>query len=888
MQTLPSAVQTLRLPVAPALSRMPWIPTLIFALGACLGLAGCNGGTTASAPVMPTAAAPVFTPAGGSFTAAQTVSMTDSTAGATIFYTLDGSTPNSSSAKYTGALSIASTTTVNAVATATGFSASPVSSAAYTIALPAAPTPTFSPSAGTFTSAQTVTMADTAAGASIFYTLDGSTPTVTSTKYTAPISVSTTTTLKALALAPNFSNSAVASGTYTINLPVAATPTFTPVAGTYTSAQTVSIADTTANASVFYTLDGSTPTTSSTRYTAPIAVSSTETINAIVTASGASQSAVGTAAYIIGLPVQSVSVTLSTYDSASLLSPQSSVAFGSAPAGINQLLIDEAQQYQSIEGFGASFTDSSAYLLEQVAQPAQLSSTLNDLFTRSGNGIGLSFMRNPMGGADISRTAYTFDDTSQADPSLTSFSVAHDQSAIIPLIQSAKKLNPQMKVMASPWSPPAWMKTTTTLEGGNLNSTYYTNFASYFIRYLQAYQAVGLLPDYISLQNEPLYATSGYPSMYMDASTQLTVLRDYVLPALSTSGLSTRILLYDHNWDTPAYPRTILLDPVVLASPLVAGTAWHGYGGPVGAQQGIQNEFPAKGQWETEHSGGTFIGNQFISDFNEITLTMRNAGKSYVKWSLALDQNRGPNLSQLGGSFGGCNTCSPIVQVNNTTGAITKTIEYYTLGQFSKFILPGSIRVWSSDTPTVVSAAFINPDATRVLVAFNNSGSSTSFQVQWGTQNFSYTLPAYGAATFVWNGTQTGTPTQIATHQIQGASYSSQTGLEVEQTTDDTGSYDLGYVTDGATIAYKNVNFGTTVSTVNVRVASGGSGGTVEFHLDSPSGTLISTAKLAVTGGYQTWQTVTAPVAGASGVHDLYMVLHGSGGIGNVNWFQFQ
>jgi glucosylceramidase len=327
---------------------------------------------------------------------------------------------------------------------------------------------------------------------------------------------------------------------------------------------------------------------------------------------------------------------------------------------------------------------------------------------------------------------------------------------------------------------------------------------------------------------------------------------------------------------------------VILASPQVAGTAWHGYAGPPGAQQGVQNEFPTKGQWETEHSGGTFIADQFTDDFNEITLVLRNAGKSYVKWSLALDQNRGPNLSELGSPFGGCNTCDPIVTVNSSTGAVTKDIEFYTLGQYSKYILPGAIRIWSSDTPTIVSSAFINPDGTRVLVAFNNAASSEAFQVQWGSQNFSYTLPSFAAATFTWSGTQTGTPNISATAQIQGASYSSQNGLEVEEATDVTGVYDLGYVTDGATAVYKNVDFGTSVSQVSVRTASGGNGGTLEFHLDSAAGALLGTVTLPVTGGYQDWQTVTAPVTGASGVHTLYLVFHGSGGIANLNWFQFQ
>ncbi len=842
----------------------------------------------------PPAATPVFSPVAGTYTTFQTVSLSDTTTGAVIYYTLDGSTPTVSSAKYTAPINVTATETINAIATATGYNTSAVASAKYTINLQPAASPTFAPGAGTYTTIQTVTLADTTTGAAIYYTLDGSTPTTSSTVYTAPITVSVSETINAIATATGFTQSAVATGAYVINLPTAGTPTFTPAGGSYTAAQSVTIADATTGVVIYYTLDGSTPTPSSNVYSTPITVSATTTVKAIATEAGYLQSAVGSATYTIAVNNPTVAVTLSTYNSSALLAAQTPVQFGTTAvsATTDQVIIDENTQFQTIDGFGASFTDASAYNLEEVELSSQLPSTLSDLFTRTGNGIGMSFMLSPMGASDESRSIYTYDDVSGTDTSLSSFSVAHDTSYIIPLIQAAKKLNPSMKYVASPWSPPAWMKNGQSIEGGTLNTNYYGPFSNYFIKFLQAYQSYGILPDYICLQNEPLNNAAGLPSMGMDEPTQLVAIRDNVLPALAASGLSTKLLLYDHNWDTPSYPASLLADPTLLASPLIAGTAWHGYGGPPGAQLGVANQYPTKGGWETEHSGGTFIAGgstgQFISDLTEITLVMRSASKAYIKWNLALDQNRGPNIDQLGSQYAGCATCEGIVTINTNTGMPTKTIEYYSLGQFSKFILPGAVRVWSSNTPVVVSTAYINPDGTRVLVAFNNSFASTTFQVQWGTKNFSYTLSAYAAATFVWSGTQTGTATQSATQQIQGDSFITATGLEMEETTDNTGSYDIGYVVDGATLYYKNVNFGTGVSQVSVRVANTVAGGTAEFHLDSPTGTLLSTVKIANTGGYQAWQTVTTPSATATGTHDLYMVLHGTGSIGNVNYFQFQ
>jgi len=764
-----------------------------------------------------------------------------------------------------------------------------------------AATPTFSPAAGTFTSAQTVTISDSTSGASIYYTTNGTTPTTSSTLYSAPIAISATTTIEAIASdAPTYTNSNVATATYTINLPAAATPTFSPAPGTFTSAQSVLLADTTTGASIYYTTNGSTPTTASTLYSpsTPIAVSSTTTINAIAVAPGFSNSAVATGTYTINGPA--VSVVETTNDETQLMAAQPSVNFGTgstADAGTNTVIVDPTQQYQSIEGFGAAFTDSAADLLMNVEPAASLPGTLNDLFTRNGDGIGLSFMRIPMGASDIALSVYSYDDMpmGQTDPTLANFSIAHDQAYILPLIKQAVALNPQMKLMANPWSPPGWMKDPASMSpvsmlGGTLlmTSTNETAFANYFVKYLQAYKSAGVNIDYISLQNEPLNVTTSYPSMGMSDTTQLALLQGYVLPALTNANITTKVFVYDHNWDTPSYPQTVLggLNGTQLTQ--IAGTAWHGYGGAPGAQQLLQNQYASLGNWETEHSGGTWQSDQFTTDMLEITQVLRNSAKSFVKWSLALNEKLGPNLTQ-NASLGGCNTCTPIITVNSTTGAVTKDIEYYTLGHYSKYVLPGAVRIYSSNTPTVASVAFVNPDGSLALIAYNNGTTSQTVQVQWGTESFSYTLPATAAATFTWSGSISGTvPAIQATAQIQGSSFSSESGLETESTGDSTGEYDLGYLSQGSYAVYENVDFGTGVSQVNVRTASAGNGGTAKFYLDNMTSTPIATVNLPVTGGWQTWTTVNTPVAGASGVHTLYVVFNGStSSIANVNWFQF-
>src|SRR6202050_726703 len=298
--------------------------------------------------------------------------------------------------------------------------------------------------------------------------------------------------------------------------PAAATPALWPVTRSYSqtqAGQTVTLTDSAPNASIYYTTDGTTPTTSSTQYKNPITITSTTAIQAIATAQGYSQSALATGTYKLPPPGNgpAVSLVVTTNDTTIQLTPQPTVSFSTASGGSNVVYLDETQVYQPIEGFGAATTDSAMYLLNEVAQPAQLSQAMNNLFTRQGNGIGLSFLRNPMGASDLARSVYSFDDNNgRADPTLAHFSIAHDQVDIIPLILQAKQLNPQIRIMANPWSPPGWMKDSGSMIGGSLLSSTYTPFANYFVDYLQAYAAAGVHVDYISLQNEPQYVPADY------------------------------------------------------------------------------------------------------------------------------------------------------------------------------------------------------------------------------------------------------------------------------------------------------------------------------------------------------------------------------------------
>jgi glucosylceramidase len=238
--------------------------------------------------------------------------------------------------------------------------------------------------------------------------------------------------------------------------------------------------------------------------------------------------------------------------------------------------------------------------------------------------------------------------------------------------------------------------------------------------------------------------------MSMPATTERDFIKNYLGPAFSSNGITTNILGYDHNWDQPGYPETILSDST--ASSYTSGVAWHCYAGTVDAQTTVHNLYPSKDTYETECSGGTWEGSNWPNGFqNTMELlinTTRNWSKTVVRWGLALDTNNGPNL----GTGASCTTCRGIVTINQSNGAVTYNSDYYALGQASKFVVPGASRIDSNSfgSKSIEDVAFKNPDGSRVLVVYNSRPTSKTFQVQWNNEAFSYTLPAGAAATFKW------------------------------------------------------------------------------------------------------------------------------------------
>ncbi|MEZ0094016.1 ricin-type beta-trefoil lectin domain protein [Streptacidiphilus sp. EB129] len=442
------------------------------------------------------------------------------------------------------------------------------------------------------------------------------------------------------------------------------------------------------------------------------------------------------------------------------LQQQTPIAFSAGTGSAGQVVnVDENTRYQQFTGAGASFTDTAAWLINSsgALTAAARTTLMNNLFSPT-TGIGLDFLRNPMGASDLARSNYTFDDmpAGQTDPTLANFSIGHDLADVLPLTRQAQQLNPALKVMATPWTAPPWMKDSGAYSQGWLQSQYYGAYAQYFVKYLQAYQAQGVPIDYVSVQNEPT-CCSGYPSMQWNGSGLDYFTGTDLLPALHAAGLNTKVLALDWNPDSYAsYGAPTVDDAAVRNDPLFGGVAWHGYEGSVTEQTTVHDQYPTVDAFDTEHSGGTWIANQQQEDMNNIIDYTRNWGKSVVKWSLAVDQNMGPHN-------GGCGTCTGLVTVHNgdsRSGQVDYTVEYYDMGQLTKFVKPGAYRIDSTANSSVPNVAWLNPDGSKALVAYNESGATQSLTVNWGGEHFTYSLPAQTSATFTWNtGQGTGSPT---------------------------------------------------------------------------------------------------------------------------------
>lgn len=413
--------------------------------------------------------------------------------------------------------------------------------------------------------------------------------------------------------------------------------------------------------------------------------------------------------------------------------------------------VDDTVKYQKVQGFGAAMTDSSAWLIDKLST-AERTKLMKKLFDPS-KGIGLSLLRSPMGATDFNASGnYSYNDmpAGQTDPTLSDFSVQHDLPYIIPALRQALSLNPSIKIMANPWSPPGWMKTSDSMIGGTLKSEYTSALANYFVRFIHAYGEAGVPISYISPQNEPM-GTPTWPGMFLSAYQEAELIQE-IGKAFEANGISTKILAWDHNWDVPSYPETIFSDPA--ASKYTAGTGWHIYSGNPNYQTVVHNDYPSKETFITEATGGVWQDSNQTA-FSEALGTWiingtRNWANGVMLWNIALDPDRGP----LNSDTAGIPMLRGLLTIDPADGRVTYNVDYHALAHASRFVKPGARRIYSNTfgEGSIENVAFQNPDGSKVLIAHNSGSAAKTFSVADGAHSFDYTLNAGDAVTFTYSG----------------------------------------------------------------------------------------------------------------------------------------
>ncbi|WP_169787688.1 glycoside hydrolase family 30 protein [Luteipulveratus mongoliensis] len=412
------------------------------------------------------------------------------------------------------------------------------------------------------------------------------------------------------------------------------------------------------------------------------------------------------------------------------------------------MTLDARDVRQPIEGFGAAFTDSSAYQLTRLKKrnPTHYAQVMQHLFnTRTG--LGLNVMRVPMGSSDFTAESHHWTDADRQGPRedpLHYFALSPaETSRLIPVIKDALAINPSMHIVATPWSAPAWMKEHHSLigqEGGSLRPEYYNAWADYFVRWIRGLKAHGVPVWGVTVQNEPYFAPADYPGMPYSASELATFTKSYLAPALKAANLRPVIVAHDHNWANATEAK----DELSGDRSFVGAVGWHCYNNEAGTSTmtAVHRIYPDLPQHVTECSSDTASGDLIRYSTAELALrSTQHWARSVVLWNLALGPGGTPHL-------GGCQGCRGLLTVTDTGESWTPIRDQ--LGQVARFVRPGAWHISSTEeTGGVVTSAFVNRDGTQVLVAHNPTTATVAFSTRWTDRGgFDYRLPAGATVTF--------------------------------------------------------------------------------------------------------------------------------------------
>ncbi len=399
--------------------------------------------------------------------------------------------------------------------------------------------------------------------------------------------------------------------------------------------------------------------------------------------------------------------------------------------------------YQEIDGFGYSLTGGSALHINKMSSSAR-ANLLKELFKTDGNNIGVSYLRISIGASDLDAAPFSYNDlpAGETDVNMAKFSISEDQKNLIPVLKEILAINPAIKIMGSPWSPPTWMKTNQNSKGGSLKPEYYDAYAKYFVKYVQAMASEGITIDAITVQNEPLHPGNN-PSLLMEAIDQAAFVKNHLGPAFETNGIATKIIIYDHNADRTDYPISILND--LDAKKYIDGSAFHLYAGNINDLSKVNTAHPDKNLYFTEQWVGAnenFEDNLKWHTRELIIGATRNWCKTVLEWNLAADSNLEPHTD------GGCTECLGALTIDGNT--VTKNVAYYIIAHASKFVRPGSKRINSNNISELPNVAFKAPNGAIVVIVLNNTGVQKTFNINAENEPITTTLDAGAVGTYIW------------------------------------------------------------------------------------------------------------------------------------------
>ncbi|SDT96083.1 glucosylceramidase [Polaribacter sp. Hel1_33_78] len=438
----------------------------------------------------------------------------------------------------------------------------------------------------------------------------------------------------------------------------------------------------------------------------------------------------------------SASFYLTTPDKLNLLTKQESNIFPIRNNTDFTINVSENETYQSMDGFGFTLTGGSAMHINAMSSSAK-NELLQELFSVE-NGIGVSYLRISIGASDLDSNVFSYNDLppGQTDTNQTNFSISADNSNLIPVLKDIVAINPSIKILATPWSAPSWMKTNGSSIGGKLQNQYYTSYATYFVKYIEAMQNEGIAIEAITVQNEPENPYNN-PSMLMEANEQKDFISNHLGPLFITEGITTKIILFDHNLDNPNYPISILNDNNIKQ--YVSGSAFHLYAGTIDNMSFVKNAHPDKDVYFTEQwvqAPGDFPADIRWHVRELIIGASRNWSKTILEWNLAADPENKPFTN------GGCTECLGALTIDGNN--VTKNSAFYIIAHASKYVPQGSIRIKSNTSLELPNVAFLTPEDKIVVIVLNNTDIQKSFNINVTQEPISMTLSAGSVATLVW------------------------------------------------------------------------------------------------------------------------------------------